>query len=225
MLLTRALRLAVGVALVATACGSPGAAPSPTPAPDDPGAFPERPQFLDDFSDRASGWPDQAYADGALVLGGGRLTRVAAPVAIDPGRTGTLLEAEVTLDGESGAAGLFCRGSDEGGYEFTLSTAGAWRVQRVDATGERVLGSGEIPEGDLSAPGEPILLRFVCGAGAAGEPVSLGFTVNATTLSFVRDPGGLEPPGSSSAGVLIAGGSTDFSARFDNFALWLAEPE
>src|SRR3712207_3071804 len=110
MLLTRALRVAVGVVLVATGCGSPGAAPSQTPAPDDPGAFPDRPQFLDDFSDQASGWPEQAYADGGLVLGGGSLTRVAAPVAIEPGRTGTLLETEVTLDDGSGAAGLFCRG-------------------------------------------------------------------------------------------------------------------
>jgi hypothetical protein len=240
-------RAAAGLALLAAcalgACGGarPSAGPAVAPpeeegtAVDDPGAFPEEPLLREDFAAGAGRWPQTEGR--AQVVGGsyrisldgtGALLTSPAPLTVEPGTAGVLVEAEVTLRHGSGSAGLFCRGVEgrQTFYALTLDAAGDWALRRFEDGAQRVLDSGTLPATVTSEPGEPSLLRLACGTGTGGVPVSLAFTVNASPFLSVRDPQAVDPGGPSRVGVVALGAhdGTPFEAGFDNVAVWLAEP-
>lgn len=213
------------------------AAPRSPAAPggrDDPGSFPDEPQFKYDLSERPGGWRSQPADDrsSAGFVAGGYLLRavkeslwVAAPPEIEPGNRGSFTEVEMTLVEGAGAAGLFCRGvpGSRTGYGLTIGTDERWAVWRF-LNGEReTLDRGRLDATVLSEPGDPNLLRLICGTGGEGEPVTIAFTINATDLAGVRDPKGLPIPASGRVGLLaLPYDDGRFEARFDNLAVSLA---
>jgi hypothetical protein len=184
----------------------------------DSGKFPERPQVLDDFSDRGSGWEAAGYRAGAYVLRDGA---AAAPQPVEPGRRGALAEVAVSPP-RSGAAGLFCRGSADGrsGYALLLDAEHRVRLLRVENGRTATLKRFRLAPNERSDAGKPTLLRLACGTAAPGKPLTIGFTVNSSPFAYVRDARALPAGASTRAGLIAEDGS---AARFDEFALWLAE--
>lgn len=236
-----ALTLLTGLAALG-ACGSdagtPGArgtATATTAAPGragvDPGSFPDRPQLLLRFDERAAGWPRSVrrgaarggYDDEGFALelpAGAPALRVAAARRLRPATRGVLLETTVRLPARGGA-GLFCRGSSAQavGYALTVERRGRWTIERFEDGRAQRLGSG--PLARQAAKGT--LLRFVCGAAAPGRPLTLGYQVGATPLQFVKDPSALAPRDASSAGILARPAPDGpASASFDYFAASVA---
>lgn len=245
-MLSRARWAALAASFALVACGADAAEPDPgvTSASEpaaaepvdgdpvtDPGAFSAEPALREQFEDPSSGWPPQGYADGryrVVVEGGRPFAAVAAPLAIEPGAAGVYLEAEVSLTGGAGRAGLHCRGGQDGQTLYALSVGadGTWAMERYEGGVGAVLDGGTLPDTVLSDEGQPNLLRLICGAGAAGTPVSLVFTLNATQYLTVTDPVALDPGATSTAGLFVGaqdGGPAE--AAYDNVAVWVAEPE
>lgn len=246
-MLSRARWAALAASLALVACGADVAAPGPgpsSPVPEppaaepsaevdpvtDPGAFPAEPALREQFEDPGSGWPPEGYADGryrVAVEGQRPFAAVAAPLAIEPGAAGVYLESEVSLTGGAGRAGLHCRGGEDGQTFYALSVGadGSWAMERYEGGTGVVLDGGTLPDTVLSDDGQANLLRLICGAAAAGTPVSLVFTVNATQYLTVIDPVALEAGAGSTAGLFVGaqeGGSAQ--AVYDNLAIWVAEP-
>lgn len=240
-MLTRARWAALATALALAACGadaadtgsraapSPPSAPAPSAAQEDPltdpGAFPSEAALREQFEDPASGWPAAGYADGryrVAVEGGRPFATVAAPVAIEPPLSGVFVEAEVTSTAGTGRAGLHCRGSQDGEtlYALSIGADGSWAMERYEGGVGALLDGGTLPDTVLGDPGEPNLLRLICGSAAPGTAVSLVFTVNATQYLTVTDPVALDPGPSSTAGLFVSGAG---EAAYDNLALWVAE--
>jgi hypothetical protein len=229
---------AVALALALAGCAGDGqAAPASQPSPSaqeegavtDPGAFPDEPVLREQFDDPTSGWPDSGYVDGGyrLALEGDReIVTTPAPLTVEPGNAGVFIESEVTLLGGNGRAGLFCRGARDGQtfYALTIGAGGAWAIERYSDGSPEVIDSGTLPEGIVNPPGEPNLLRLICGAGEPGGPASLAVTINATPLITAQDPASLDPGPASHIGAVILGDNAGaFEARYDNVAVWIAE--
>ncbi len=181
------------------------------------GSFPDRPQHADDFSDRGSGWPRAGYRRGAYAIGAGA---VLAPWPGEPATRGTLCEAGVAPP-DGGAAGLLCRASSDGGtgYALLLGADARVRLLRFEDGTARTLKEHELTPNERAEPGEGSLLRLTCGSGAPGEPVTLGYTVNATPYGFVADERAVDPGDRAHVGLI----AQDGQAVFDNVALFLAE--
>jgi hypothetical protein len=236
VLTVRGWTVAAVAALVAALAGcgeQPAAAPvapaGQTEAVADPGAFPDEPLLREQFGDPAAGWPATGYqGDGTYRLAAGdgdAFVTAPAPLVIEPGTAGTLAEAEVTLGGAGGRAGLFCRGSEDGQtmYALSVSANGAWALERYEEGNASVLESGTLPEGIVNPPGQPNLLRLICGAGEPGATASLVVTVNATPYITAQDPDSIDPGTSSRVGLFAASEGGAFEARFDNVAVWVAK--
>jgi hypothetical protein len=221
--------LPVPVLLVALAgCGSekeaaeaPEATPTATVTPDPAaGSFPARPQVIEKFSDPGSGWPRDGYRDGAFVLPAGGSAAVLAPKRIEPATRGTLSEVVVEPPA-GGAAGLLCRASDDGGtgYGLLLGANGNVGLLRLDGGKVRVIKQHRLTPNERSDRGKPSLLRLGCGTGAPGKPLTLIYSVNATPFGYVTDRESIDPGRSARVGLL----ARDGAARFDDFALYLAD--
>ncbi|HWC11316.1 MAG TPA: hypothetical protein VG455_08850 [Acidimicrobiales bacterium] len=240
--------LVAGAAMLLAACGGGGgeapeegasgppetSARSENPA----GAFPDEPTFRDDLTVPVPGWPRLDEADGSAagpVTGAYQLRAgsdhvlfpAAAPIAVEPGNRGTFSEVELTLTpGAEGGGGLFCRGSPDGTsmYAATFSGQGTYAVQRVEQGDVTVLKEEKVP--GVTPDRGPVLLRLICGTGEDDREVSLLVTVNASPFSVVRDPRPLRAGPSSRVGVVASRGQgvEPATARFNNFALFLATP-
>jgi hypothetical protein len=197
------------------------------------GSLPDSPQLLLRFSERPAGWPPRvrrggssaAYGDGGYVLraAAGEAIRVPAERSADPANQAVLLETEVRLPPAPAGAGLYCRGSaDQGsGYAFTVSGNGRWRIERIENGVAQELGSG-LASVETTKPGQPTLLRFLCGAGLPGENLTLAYTINATELQAVNDPASIAPaPGE--LGVLLSAGPAAASVTFRGLAASYAD--
>ena len=213
------LLLMLGTLALGWAADSSAAPPVGRPATNRPAsAFPAHPQITDRFADPGSGWPAAGYQGGNYVLGDGKQTAVApAPDPVTPGRRGTLAEVQVWPPHGGGSAGLFCRGSAEARYALLVDDGGRVAVVRLAGRQSRVLKLVTLPPGERSHPGKPTLLRFACGEGEGDRPVTLAFAVNASPFAYVYDRPALAPGGASRVGLVADG-----RARFDDFALWLA---
>lgn len=237
MLTVRAV-LAVTLALALSGCGDAQQQAVPTtsppaqegPAMADPGAFPDEPVLREEFADPASGWPASGYTDGGYRLaldGDAGIVTASAPLAVEPGNTGVFVEAEVTLLGGNGRAGVLCRGTPDGRtlYAFTIGAGGAWALERYEDGAPELVASDVLPEGIVNPVGEANLLRLICGAGEPGGPASFAFTVNATPFLTAQDPTSIDPGGSSQVGaVLVRDDTGPVEARYDNVAVWIAQP-
>lgn len=182
------------------------------------GRIPDRPQVLLDLRRRPSAWPARLATpagSGGFVPGGYRLQARAdrlllapAPRPAVPSTRSVLLESVVRLPDRGGAAGLFCRGSADRrrAYALLVRADGRWSVERLEDGRRRVLGSGVVSL-RTTRPGQATALRLLCGAGRAAENLTLGFTINAQPLRFVRDARSLAPPGRGGLGLAARGGS------------------
>ena len=211
--------LVFGTLALGCAADASAAPPTGRPAEESPaGAFPTRPEITDRFADPRSGWPAGGYQGGGYVLRGGKQTAVApAPDPVTPGRRGTLAEVQVWPPHGGGSAGLFCRGSADARYALLVDDGGRVAVMRLAGRDSRVLKLVTLPPGERSRPGKPTLLRLACGQGEGDRPVTLAFTVNASPFAYVYDRPALAAGGASRVGLVADG-----PARFDDFALWLA---
>ncbi len=227
MMRTHATLLAVVAAvLLAAGCGEdedvreapamPKTATTPDPAA---GAFPARPQVMDDFADPGSGWPRPGYRDGVYVVSDGGTGAVLAPQRITPPTRGAL--AEVVVEPSRGGAGLLCRAAFDGGsgYALLLGPDGRVQLSRIADGKASVLKDFRLTENERSPRGKPSLLRLGCGTGKPGEPVTLIFSVNATPYGTVVDRESVDPGPDARVGLV----ARDGTARFDDFALSLAE--
>lgn len=240
-----AVATALACAVAIAACGSEdeggGGASAGAAAPTataraasggaDPGAFPDRPQLLLRFAEPVPGWPRSVRRGGArggydrtgyalVVPAGAPALRVAAARAVRPATRGVLLETTVRLP-PSGAGGLFCRGSGSApaGYALTVERRGRWAIERFEDGRAQLLDSGRL----LRQAAGGTLLRFVCGAAAEGEPLTLGVQVGATPLQFVKDPAALAPAQRSTVGILArSAGGAGATSSFAYFAASLA---
>jgi hypothetical protein len=191
------------------------------------GSLPDEPQVALDLRDRPDGWPAgggeaQAYVEGGYRVRGEATVRVSAERRARPGTQAVLLETTLDRGTEGATAGLFCRGDEDSpaGYEYAVAADGRFSVDRVDADGERrALVEGTFDPGETGEPERPLLLRLLCGAGAEGEPVTLGFTVGARPTQFTADERGLPAGDTAAVGVLARGGE----ATFRTFAAFFAE--
>jgi hypothetical protein len=204
----------LALVLLLAACGAEESAPQPRPAKErTAGVFPPRPQFTDRFADPGSGWPAGGYRAGGYTVRGA----VPAPQRVTPGRRGTLAEVRVRPPRGGGSAGLFCRGTRDAsrGYALLVDAGGRVAVLRIDGRRTRALKHFRLAPNERS---NPALLRLGCGEGAGDQPVTLAFTVNASPYGYVYDKPPLPAGATSHAGLLADG-----RARFDDYALWLAE--
>lgn len=210
---------------------APAAAPTGTTPQERAGRLPERPQVVLDFATaRPPEWPARPRGDrvtGGYAQGGyelrapaGDTARAAAPEPVRPATRPVLLETSVRLSPGPARAGLFCRASRDGrlGYEFTLSREGRWRIDRV-AEGRRTRLGGGVVSTETTVPGQPTLLRFLCGAGGPGENLTLGYMVNASAMRFVRDPRAVAPAAGGAVGLVVAGGEQPADALFRGLAV------
>jgi len=220
-----AVLLALAAALLAGGCGDdevrqapdrPATATTPDPAA---GAFPAKPQVVDDFEDPSSGWPRTGYRDGVYVVSDGGTGAVLAPQRVTPATRGTL--AEVVLEPSRGGAGLLCRAASDGsaGYALLLGADGRVQLSRIDDGKASVLKDFRLTPNERSERGKASLLRLGCGTGSPGEPVTLIFSVNATPYGTVVDEHGVDPGAEARVGLV----ARDGAATFDDFALSLAE--
>jgi len=233
--------LAALCALAINACGKddadPTASATTTAAPaakQDPGAFPDKPQILLRFAARPEDWPAQVrkggseagYAAGRYRLTGtGTAFRVALPRPIEPAARGVLLETTLRLT-RSGRAGLFCRGSEDGrsGYELTVDRSGHWEITRVEDGVGKPVGDGEVGAEAVGGKSGDALVRLICGAAEVGKPLSLGFTIGAREVEFVRDEQALAPASTSRVGLVVrTSAQAAAQASFEYFAASLAE--
>jgi len=223
-------RIATAAALAAAlgGCGSDdpaprertAATPAPTVTPDPAaGSFPARPQILDKFDDRGSGWPRAGYRDGAYVLPARGSAAVLAPKRIEPPTRGTLSEV-IAEPARGGAAGLICRASSDGGtgYALLLDSSSMVRILRLEGGKVKVLKQHRLTPNERSDPGKPSLLRLGCGTAKPGQPVTLIYALNATPFGYVADRKSIDPGAQARVGLL----ARDGAARFDDFALYLA---
>jgi hypothetical protein len=222
------MRRLLPVLLVALAgCGSekdaaepPKATPAATVTPGPAaGSFPDRPQVVEKFSDPSSGWPRDGYRDGAFVLPARGSAAVLSPKRIEPATRGTLSEVVVAPPAR-GAAGLLCRGSDDGGtgYGLLLGADGKVQLLRLEGGKVSVIKQHRLTPNERSDRGKPSLLRLGCGTGVPGKPLTLIYSVNATPFGYVTDRESIDPGRSARVGLL----ARDGVARFDDFALYLA---
>jgi hypothetical protein len=240
MLSARVLALLLGAAAAPAlgACGSGDQGPDRSPAPAGAAARPAPassaaptrlpagappPVAKYRFDEHPAGFTGGDF-EGAMLAVRARsgITQPAvAPHRARPATRFELLETEVVLP-ETGAAGLFCRGSAGGrsGYRLLVARDRRWRIERVDHGAVTPVGSGRLDPNEASPPQRPTLLRLVCGSGAAGRPATLGFTVNARPLQLMADRHSLRPPGHSSrVGLVVEGADVGTSARFANLAV------
>ena len=218
--------LPVPVLLLALAgCGSEKQAaeapkPTPTVTPDPAaGSFPARPQVIEKFSDPGSGWPRDGYRDGVFVLPARGSAAVLSPKRIEPPTRGTLSEVVVEPPA-GGAAGLLCRGSDDGGsgYGLLLGADGKVQLLRLEDGKVGVITQHRLTANERSDRGKPSLLRLGCGTGEPGKPLTLIYSINATPFGYVTDQDSVDPGRVARVGLL----ARDGVARFDDFALYLA---
>jgi hypothetical protein len=197
---------------------APKATPVVTPDPA-AGSFPDRPQVLEKFTKPGSGWPRDGYRQGSFVLPARGSAAVLSPERVEPATRGTLSEVTVQLP-ERGAAGLLCRGSADGGTGYGLLVSGRGKVTllRLEGGKARVLKQHLLTPNERSDPGKPTLLRLGCGSGAPELPVTLIYSINATPFGYVTDRKSIDPGKTARVGLL----ARDGVARFDNFALYLA---
>lgn len=213
--------------------GSGAAATPPSGSPADrAGAFPDRPQVLLEFADRPPSWPAQVRDGGsrAAYRGGryrlraapGATLRVASPRGARPPERGVLLQTVLKPPAAPGAAGLFCRGSGDDGYELLVSANGQWRVDRVRDGARQTLDQGrERIATDQPDRGTP--LRLICGAGRPGEGLTLAYTVGVNALRGTRDPRPLLPAGTGRLGIVARGAQTAATTTFEGLAVTFAQ--
>jgi hypothetical protein len=237
--LSRRLLCALPAVLLLAACGGddePGAKAraTATPTPAAPaGRFPETPQVDLDFTKGEQGLPPVEGAAGTAALAGDAFAvrlarsgslRVPAARAAEPGTAaisvvGTIRRPERLQN----RAGVFCRGSEDGrsGYELTVDRRGRARLERVE-NGRRTLTAGFRAVVDrASPPGSPVPVVLTCGIDK-DDKITLGFTVGARQLTYVRDERPLDPGPSGRAGLVVSG-TRGAEARFGALQLYLAE--
>jgi hypothetical protein len=239
--LSRRLLCALPAVLLLAGCGgddtkTPAAKATATPAraADAPaGRFPDHPQVDVDFTTGEQGLAAvHGPAGTAALVGDSFLVQLArtgslrAPAgqAAEPGSAGVSVVGTIRRPERlQGRAGVFCRGSADGrsGYELTVDRAGRARVERVE-DGRRTLTAGFRAVVDrASPPGTPVPVVLTCGIDKDAQ-ITLGFTVGARQLTYVRDPRPLEPGPSGGAG-LVATGARGAKTRFGALQLYLAE--
>ena len=242
-MLSRRLLCALPVALLLAACGgddpkAPAAKAKATATPARPadapaGRFPETPQVDVDFTTGEDGLPAVRGRVGTAALArdsyrvrlarAGTL-RVPSERAAEPGSAGISVVGTVRRPERlRGRARVFCRGSQDGrsGYELTIDRRGRARLERVE-DGRRTLTAGFRAVVDrASPPGSPVPVVLTCGIDKDAK-ITLGFTVGARQLTYVRDARPLEPGPSGRAG-LVATGGRGAETRFGALQLYLAE--
>jgi len=239
--LSRRLLCALPAVLLLAACGGDDepkakakATATPAPAADAPaGRFPEKPQVDLDFTTGEQDLPPVKSAAGTAALAGDsylvRLARtgslrVPADRSAEPGTAGISVVGTIRRPERlQGRAGVFCRGSEDGrsGYELTVDRRGRARLERVE-DGRRTLTAGFRAVVDrASPPGSPVPVVLTCGIDK-DDKITLGFTVGARQLTYVRDERPLDPGPSGRAGF-VASGPRGAEARFGALQLYLAE--
>jgi hypothetical protein len=190
------LRLILITALLA-GCGGADApersAATPTPAPG----------VKLDLRRDADAWP--GLPGGKLALGDPAL--VDAPEPIGPPSN---VVAQLVLPA-SGRAGVFC-----GRYGVAVGADGRYGVYRlVEGKSPDEVLKGRVEKGGRSDPGEPWVVRLVCGERNGDDPVAIGFMINASPIAYAKDddPSGTEDPGR--VGALGIGSGED--ARYLQF--------
>jgi len=194
--------------LAAVALAGCGGADDPPPA--EPGAkrtpAAERPvaapRVAYDLRKNPGAWP--ALEGGVLELGGRSATLVPAPErAPAPVR----VEAELELP-ERGRAGVYC-----GATGLAVGADGGYALYSLAGPGAPERGpSGRLDASGRADPGEPTLLRLVCG------PESVGFQINASPLSYVKTPQAAAGSGSDEVGAFGTGPAGQ-RARFLAFGI------
>lgn len=159
------------------------------------------PEVAYDLREDPGAWP--ALEGGVLELDAGRATLVPAPKRSAPP---VRVEAELELP-ERGRAGVFC-----GAYGLAVGTDGGYAIYRLANAGEpeRVL-DGRLDASGRADPGEPTLVRLVCG----GE--AIGFQINASPISYAKTAGAADA-GSSAVGAFGVG-PAGARARFLAFGI------
>lgn len=242
-MLSRRLLCALPAVLLLAACGGddpkpPAAKAKATTTParvaDAPaGRFPDTPQVDLDFTKGEQGLPPVKSAAGTAALAGDsylvRLARAGslrAPAerAAKPGSAGISVVGTVRRPERlQGRAGVFCRGSQDGrsGYELTIDRRGRARLERVEDGRRTLTASFRAVVDRASPPGSPVPVVLTCGIDKDAK-ITLGFTVGARQLTYVRDARPLDPGPLGRAGLVATGGRGD-EARFGALQLYLAE--
>ena len=164
--------------------------------------------------------------DDSFVMRLARAGSLRAPSdrAAEPGTAGISVVGTIRRPERlQGRAGVFCRGSANGrsGYELTVDRQGRARLERVE-DGRRTLTAGFRAVVDrASPPGTPVPVVLTCGIDKDAK-ITLGFTVGARQLTYVRDERPLDPGSSGRAGLVVTGARGD-EARFGALQLYLAE--
>jgi len=180
--------IAAAAALLFAACGSEPQERAAAPAP----------RHELDVDLRKHPWPG---------LDNNHTKLVPAPIEVGPPSN---VQAQLILPSR-GRAGVFC-----GRYGVAAGADGRYGVYRLveGRAPERVHG-GRVEPGGRSDPGEPTVVRLVCGERRKGRPVVIGFMINASPIAFAQDddPRGAEAPGR--VGALRIGPARD--ARYLRF--------
>jgi len=199
------LGAAAAVAALASCGGGGDAEPAPpaaepTPAAERPVAAPE---VAYDLRRDPGAWP--ALAGGVLELDAGPATLVPAPRPAPPP---VRVEAELELP-ERGRAGVFC-----GDYGLAVGADGGYAIYRLaEREAPEPLLDGRLDASGRSDPGEPTLVRLVCG----GEAV--GFQINASPLSYAKTAAGAATRDPSGTVGAFGVGPSGERARFLAFGI------
>lgn len=182
------------------------------------------PLVQDDFSDSASGWPNDEGLDSSFGYEGGAY-RIEAQGPDPYGvylvwREGPLpnvaVEADVLLpsgDGASAAAGVGCHEREDAGYVFVVGFGGEFAIVRFDERGEALV-TGQIPPPAL-VPGSSTRIRGECRAGF-GE-TKLTMYVNGTKVAETTEPDDGGYHAFSAIRLVVVGTTEDeVDVRFDN---------
>lgn len=186
------------------------------------------PVVQDDFSDTASGWPNDEGLDSSFGYEGGAY-RIEAQGPDPHGvylvwREGALpnvaVEADVLLPSGDGAAGVGCSEENDFGYLFVVG-GGEFTIGRFGDDGQALV-TGQIPQAAL-VPGSSIRIRGECRAGF-GE-TRLTMYVNGTKVGEATEPdeGGVRSFTAIRL-VAISGGDNEVDVRFDDAYVIGIEP-
>ncbi|HEX8770835.1 MAG TPA: hypothetical protein VF711_08715 [Acidimicrobiales bacterium] len=176
----------------------------------DPGQFPSHPDREFDLRGSAEAWELPAAAsvgaDGLTLAVAAKTeaTSAAAPVTVEPGPAGVMVEADIVLPHEKDSgAGVWCRG-DVGlhsGYAFVVGREGGWGVFRYDSGSPVQLKRGGIDPSELEGDA-PMRLRLACGKPAGGVAV-LGIAYGDAPFALITDREAPTPSSPTRIGVLV----------------------
>lgn len=236
-------RVALATLLVAmlTVNGLALAAVTPERAvTDDPAQEPLRPPdpatvLVDDFSDTASGWPEEldlgedveaAYVPGGYQLtvrGGARSITVPAPVEVVPGDADVLIMTDVALVEGDGRYGVYCQQSARGTqYSGVVGPDGDWGVFRHDGRDVAPLAGGG--PGAVEGGARDVRVALSCTGAAEGRPATVTFAIDGRQVATISEPLGMGTPASSTVGLMASlDDEGDVATLFGDARIWVAE--